>query len=47
MYVKGKADQQQVACVLLNNGYDVAYVRSNGKTGTIIGIKYWTVEEEI
>lgn len=47
IYVKGKADQQAVACVLLNNGYDVSYVRSANGSGVIIGIHYWTQQAEV
>lgn len=46
IFVKGKADQQTVACILLSNGYEVSYVKSGGKTGNIVGVRYWTVAEE-
>ena len=46
IFVKGKADQQTVACILLSNGYEVSYVKSAGKTGNIVGVRYWTVAEE-
>lgn len=46
IYVKGKADQQTVACILLSNGYEVSYVKNGGKTGNIVGVRYWTVAEE-